>query len=299
MCGPLLTVIDATNAGAATTTTSAPQPLTTTLGAAAHDQTSGHRRLRQPPATGHRHRHRHRRPQPPSAAPEPLGPSTTTTTAPQHVANQPNLAGLTPHVVALHGAGVQYQFSSGVSTPGEGPNDPSYLSSPGGPYLYDANGRVVFLHGVNVVYKHAPYIAYPDPGQPWNFSTADASRMQSLGFNVVRLGIEWQALEPGSGGPNQPNVCTAGAPGNAHEWNRAVAERYLSHVAATVKLLADHGIYTLLDMHQDVYNQNFRGEGAPDWAVCTNNVPIVPKSGRWSNNYRTPRSKRLYSTSGE
>ena len=30
-------------------------------------------------------------------------------------------------------------------------------------------------------------------------------------------------------------------------------------------------------MHQDVYNQNFRGEGAPNWAVCTNNVPIVPE----------------------
>ena len=35
--------------------------------------------------------------------------------------------------------------------------------------------------------------------------------MQSLGFNVVRLGIEWQALEPGSGGPNQPKVCTPGS----------------------------------------------------------------------------------------
>ena len=22
---------------------------------------------------------------------------------------------------------------------------------------------------VNVVYKHAPYIVYPDPGKPWNF----------------------------------------------------------------------------------------------------------------------------------
>ena len=176
----------------------------------------------------------------------------------------------------------------GVFTPGNGPNVPSYLSSPGGPYLYDANGRVILLHGVNVVYKHAPYIAYPDPGEPWNFDATDAAKMQRLGFNVVRLGIEWQALEPGSGGPNQPQVCTPGAPGNAHEWNRAVAERYLRHVAATVKLLAHYGIYTLLDMHQDVYNQNFRGEGAPNWAVCTNNVPIVPKGGRWSNNYSNP-----------
>ncbi len=184
--------------------------------------------------------------------------------------------------------GVQYQASSGVSGLGTTPNVPSFLSSPGGPYLYDSQGRVVLMHGVNVVYKHAPYIAYPDPGEPWNFDATDAAKMQQLGFNVVRLGIEWQALEPGSGGPNQPQICTPGAPGNAHEWNRAVAERYLSHVAATVKLLARYGIYTLLDMHQDVYNQNFRGEGAPNWAVCTNNVPIVPKGGRWSNNYSNP-----------
>ena len=224
-----------------------------------------------------------------SPAPAPVAPSTTTTTAaPQHVANQPNIDALSPHIVALHGAGVQYQASSGVSGLGTTPNVPSFLSSPGGPYLYDSQGRVVLMHGVNVVYKHAPYIAYPDPGEPWNFDATDAAKMQQLGFNVVRLGIEWQALEPGSGGPNQPQVCTPGAPGNAHEWNRAVAERYLSHVAATVKLLARYGIYTLLDMHQDVYNQNFRGEGAPNWAVCTNNVPIVPKGGRWSNNYSNP-----------
>ena len=185
-------------------------------------------------------------------------------------------------------AGVQYQASSSVSTQALGPNIPSFLSSPGGPYLYDANGRVVLLHGVNVVYKHAPYIAYPDPGTPWNFSVKDAEEMQSLGFNVVRLGIEWQALEPGSGGPNQTKICTPGAPGSVTEWNQAIAERYLDHVAATVNLLAKYGIYTLLDMHQDVYNENFRGEGAPNWAVCTNNVTIVPKGGRWSNNYSNP-----------
>jgi endoglycosylceramidase len=154
--------------------------------------------------------------------------------------------------------------------------------------MYDSSGRMVILHGVNGVYKHAPYIAYPDPGTPWNFDATDAKKMQQLGFNVVRLGIEWQALEPGSGGPNQPKICTPGAPGDPHEFNQAVADAYLAHVKATVDLLARHGIYTLLDMHQDVYDKLFRGEGAPEWAVCTDNVPIVPKGGRWSNNYSNP-----------
>ena len=212
----------------------------------------------------------------------------TTTTLPQHVVNQPNLNALSPHIDALSGSGVQYQFSSAPSSQKSVPGVPSFLTSPGGPYLYDAHNRVVLLHGVNVVYKHPPYIAYPDAGKPWDLSEADAARMQSLGFNVVRLGIEWQALEPGSGGPNQPKICTPGTPGDPHEFNRAVAENYLKHVAATVKLLSRHGIYTLLDMHQDVYNTNFRGEGAPSWAVCTDGVPIVPLGGRWSNNYSNP-----------
>ena len=124
----------------------------------------------------------------------------------------------------LQGKGVQYQSSSGVKSQGIGPSVPSYLSSPGGPYLYDSKGRVILMHGVNVVYKHAPYIAYPDPGQPWNFDATDAAKMQRLGFNVVRLGIEWQALEPGSGGPNQPQICTAGAPettSQVNEWNQS------------------------------------------------------------------------------
>jgi endoglycosylceramidase len=285
VCGPLLGVVGAAAAGAATTTTTvAPKPTTTTTTTAKPAATTT---TSVPASTT-------------TTAPvttttarglAPVVPSTTTTTAPQHVVNQPNINALTPHVVAIQGKGVQYQSSSGVTSQGIGPSVPSYLSSPGGPYLYDSKGRVVLMHGVNVVYKHAPYIAYPDPGEPWNFDATDAAKMQRLGFNVVRLGIEWQALEPGSGGPNQPQICAPGTPETTSavdEWNQTVAEQYLSHVAATVKLLAQYGIYTLLDMHQDVYNQNFRGEGAPDWAVCTNNVPIVPKGGRWSNNYSNP-----------
>lgn len=179
---------------------------------------------------------------------------------------------------------MQYQFSPGVTSTGLDPNA-SYVSAPGSQYLYDSNGRVVLFHGVNVVYKRAPYIAYPDPGKPWNFDSSDAKAIASLGFNVVRLGIEWQAIEPGSGPPNQPKICTPGKPQNPDEFNAAVARRYLDKVAETVNLLSRYGIYTLLDMHQDVYSQLFRGEGAPAWAVCTDGKRIVPLGGRWSDNY--------------
>lgn len=162
------------------------------------------------------------------------------------------------------------------------------LRAPGGPYLYDHFGRVAMLHGVNAVYKRAPFELYPAPGKPWNFTPADARNIAGLGFNVVRLGILWQGIDPGSGGPNNPATCTIGAPGHAQMLNQSAAASYLDNVTRTVDLLGRYHIYTLLDMHQDVYNQAFRGEGAPSWAVCTGNQPLVPLGGRWSHNYRNP-----------
>ncbi|MGP0031722.1 MAG: cellulase family glycosylhydrolase [Acidimicrobiales bacterium] len=159
------------------------------------------------------------------------------------------------------------------------------LRAPGGPYLYDRWGRIVTLHGVDAVYKHRPFELYPDPGRPWDFTATDARRIADLGFDVVRLGILWQGLEPGTGGPNDPATCTVGAPGHDSLFDQATVARYLAHVTRTVDLLGRYHIYTLLDMHQDVYNQAFRGEGAPGWAVCTDGRPIVPLGGRWSRNY--------------
>jgi hypothetical protein len=37
------------------------------------------------------------------------------------------------------------------------------IRSPGGPFLYDSQGRVVFLHGVDAVYKRKPFELYTDP----------------------------------------------------------------------------------------------------------------------------------------
>jgi len=165
------------------------------------------------------------------------------------------------------------------------------LLAPGGPYLKDQAGRVVFLHGVNAVYKYPPYELEVSPKRVWSFTAADASRIAGLGFNVVRLGILWEGLEPGTGGPNQPAICTPGTPQDPHMYDAAVARAYLGRVARVVDLLGAHHVYTLLDMHQDVYSQAFRGEGAPAWAVCTNqpeSAPIVALPGRWSANYRNP-----------
>jgi endoglycosylceramidase len=195
-------------------------------------------------------------------------------------------------LIAIGGTVGGYLAASGSGSPVSFPAADDLvhgtLSADSGPYLTDSRGRVVILRGVNAVYKRAPYELYLDPGKPWNFSKKDAARMASLGFNVVRLGIIWEGLEPGTLGPNNPAVCSPGKPRNPHQFNAAVATAYLAKVAETVALLGKYHIYTLLDMHEDVYSSEFGGEGAPPWAVCTGAYPIRILPGRWSNTYNDP-----------
>jgi endoglycosylceramidase len=66
-----------------------------------------------------------------------------------------------------------------------------------------------------------------------------------------------------------------------------VFDDYVRRLTKTVDLLGRFHIYTILDMHQDVYSKMFEGEGAPNWAVCTNGVPSSDLPGRWSLAYGT------------
>lgn len=110
-----------------------------------------------------------------------------------------------------------------------------------GRYLLDGTGRVVVLHGLNQVYKVAPYEPSAD-----GFSDDDAAFLAANGFDAMRIGVIWAAVEP------EPGVYDDG---------------YLTSIAQTVQTLANHGIVSLLDFHQDLYNEEFQGEGAPAWAV--------------------------------
>jgi endoglycosylceramidase len=162
------------------------------------------------------------------------------------------------------------------------------VGSPGDPRFVDRYGRVVFFHGVNAVEKRAPYVLTTTPGRPNSFTTADAARIASLGFDVVRLGMVWQGLEPGHLGPNDPRVCTPGTHRDARQYDASAVHAYLDQVARVVALLARYHVYTLLDMHEDIVSSVFGGEGAPPWAVCTNGLPISRRPGRWSRTYGEP-----------
>ncbi|QZH69349.1 cellulase family glycosylhydrolase [Mycolicibacterium farcinogenes] len=116
-----------------------------------------------------------------------------------------------------------------------------------GTWFTNSDGQVVLMHGVNVVYKLPPY----DPSA-MGFSDDDAQFLADNGFNVVRLGINWAAVEP------EPGV---------------IDTAYLAGIEQTVQTLSDHGIYTFIDMHQDLYSTELHGEGAPGWATQTGGLP--------------------------
>jgi endoglycosylceramidase len=176
------------------------------------------------------------------------------------------------------------------------------ISAPGGPFMYDADGRVVLMHGVNLVYKVAPYEIEVSGSGPNVLTTAEVQKMASLGFDVVRLGIIWKGLEPGTDPINDPAICTHGDPTSATaasaagQFQQSVFDPYLSRLDETITMLAKYGIYSLLDMHQDVYSDVFAGEGAPNWAVCTNGLKPKPVYNipNWSNNLQGPGVVQAY-----
>lgn len=194
--------------------------------------------------------------------------------------------------VASGSSGIAVGQPGSSRLPAASPSSPDrlsgFLSAPGGPFIRDRYGRVVILHGVNAVYKLAPYeLVVGAKGKPYDFTASQAKLMASLGFDVVRLGVLWEGLEPGTLGANSPSICTEGVPGHAHQYSQRALDAYLAKVHQVVNLLGHYGIYSLIDMHQDVYSQLFAGEGAPAWAVCTNGLPPTD-TGNWEANYAEP-----------
>ena len=96
---------------------------------------------------------------------------------------------------------------------------------------------------------------YSPPNLPaaMGFGDKDAAFLVANGFNLVRLGMNWSGIEP------QPGVFDSA---------------YLASVRSTVRMLERHGIYVLLDWHQDDWGLAAAGiDGAPAWATLTNRLP--------------------------
>lgn len=134
-------------------------------------------------------------------------------------------------------------------------------------WFTDEHGRVRLFHGVNAVRKRFPW--YPE----YFLDDTHMDDLAALGMNVVRLGTMWSGVEPAEGYLN---------------------ETYLDVIQDMIKRLADRGIYTMLDMHQDVMTAKYEGyDGIPRWLVDkypepTNPYPWpLPAVNFWEEGYFT------------
>ena len=121
------------------------------------------------------------------------------------------------------------------------------------------DGKQVILHGVNVLCRgrETGHI-YPNIEKSFPY-------FRRMGFNLMRYGIFWDAVEP------QPGKLDYG---------------YLNKVRDIVNLAEKNGIYIILDMHQDLFAQKFI-DGAPDWACLDEGLPHPRDCMIWYEAYLT------------
>ncbi|MEZ5178352.1 MAG: cellulase family glycosylhydrolase [Acidimicrobiales bacterium] len=141
---------------------------------------------------------------------------------------------------------------------------PLSVSTDGRTRIVDDRGREVRLRGTNLNVLADYYQADPDlpPVQP--ATDADWDAMAANGFSVVRLLVNWSALEPSRG---------------------QLDGFYVGKIRAAIDAAKARGIYTVIDMHQDAWGKSIATpastvcpagteraigwDGAPDWATST------------------------------
>jgi endoglycosylceramidase len=118
-------------------------------------------------------------------------------------------------------------------------------------HLVDASGRVVVVHGINARIDGVFDVTLDGgriPLQPIPaFGVEDARRMRALGFNLLRIPMQWSGVEPTETG--------------------GFDTTYLDRVAAAVAAARAGGLHVLLDLHQDAYSKEIGEDGAPLWAI--------------------------------
>lgn len=117
-------------------------------------------------------------------------------------------------------------------------------------HLRDAEGRVALLRGINARVEGVFDVTFDDGRIPLEpipaLTAADCTRMRELGFDLLRLPINWSGIEPTRGAYN---------------------EAYLQRVDAAIACAGDAGMYVLVDLHQDAYSKEIGEDGAPLWAI--------------------------------
>jgi len=119
-----------------------------------------------------------------------------------------------------------------------------------GRWFTDEQGRVMVMHGSNMINKLPPYS--PDA---LGFGDKDLQFLSENGFNGLRIGMSWAGVEPNPG-----------------QYNDA----YIDRMAALAKRAAQFGLLPVMNFHQDGYSEVYGGNGAPAWASISYGIPGTP-----------------------
>ena len=138
------------------------------------------------------------------------------------------------------------------------PSPPDWRLVTDGPLLRDGLGRIVFLRGVDAGgrSKFAPYVPfdYPDAGYSGALD-AYMARAQSWGIDAMRVPFTWATFEPTLTTPPTYDMV------------------WLARYTALLQAAWQHGIYTVVDFHQDVFSEVFCGDGFPAWTIADAGPP--------------------------
>lgn len=185
-------------------------------------------------------------------------------------------ADATPYLADPHGRHVLLQGAAVV-----GMQDVAYPDANGGPAIFPVNPRAYDgrCPAASALIPQPPLCEVQEDLPPYDQSTSpgrgnDFAQLRSLGFNVIRLVLNWSQLEP------QPGAYSA---------------IYIQRVEQVVGWARQQGIYVILDMHQDQYSRYILpgrpstlpagctssggSDGAPAWAVFTDGKPACALYG--------------------
>jgi len=164
--------------------------------------------------------------------------------------------------VVLSAAALLAACGGGQSAPPAAPPATSLVLAQAGRGLTDSLGGVVIIHGLNYL-KTSP-TTLPDGSTTLDpaadgFGDKDLQWLADNGFNGLRLGVEDYGLEPQ---PGQFDDSYAGA------------------IVSLATKAVSHGIYPLIDFHEDDYSPDFAsGNGFPAWMVQDDGLPHTPECG--------------------
>lgn len=141
--------------------------------------------------------------------------------------------------------------------------------------IYDESGRQVVLRGVNFNHLGDYFQSHPDLPTVATLDEDDWDDAAAQGMNVIRLVTNWSAWEP-----------------ERDEYD----QDYLARVRDAVERANAHGMYVVIDLHQDAWSKfistpadevcgqgkrpQIGWDGAPEWATFTDGAPTCTPDRR-------------------